>query len=161
MRDIDWIEIGTSDFETLIQTAPDSEIGFSVEPLSYYLHRLPTRMNVTKVNCAISFDNTETPIEIYYIPGNIIDKQNLPQMLRGCNSVGKYHYYHKHLNLEHLVVKETVPQIPIAKFLAQHNIRGIKHLKIDTEGGDCYILNNLLDYLKDLTTEYWPKKNYV
>lgn len=33
----DFIEIGTSDFETEIQNANDNTIGFSIEPLPFYL----------------------------------------------------------------------------------------------------------------------------
>ena len=35
--DYDFIEIGTSDFNTCIQTCKDSEIGLSIEPLKIYI----------------------------------------------------------------------------------------------------------------------------
>ena len=38
--DYDFIEIGTSDFQTLIEEASDEAIGLSVEPISYYLNKL-------------------------------------------------------------------------------------------------------------------------
>jgi Asp-tRNA(Asn)/Glu-tRNA(Gln) amidotransferase A subunit family amidase len=48
MKDVDFIEIGTSDFWTLIETADDSTIGFSIDPLQMYLGDLFTvQANVT------------------------------------------------------------------------------------------------------------------
>ena len=44
--DYDFIEIGTSDFQTLIEEASDEAIGLSVEPISYYLNKLPNPKNV-------------------------------------------------------------------------------------------------------------------
>ena len=71
-----FIEIGTSDFRTLIQTCDDEAKGLSVEPLQYYLNRLPNKKNVTKVNYAIS--NKEDLIDIYYVSPDNIKKFNLP-----------------------------------------------------------------------------------
>jgi hypothetical protein len=44
----DFIEIGTSDFDTLIETSDDKTVGLSIEPIKYYLDRLPERKNVKK-----------------------------------------------------------------------------------------------------------------
>jgi len=158
MIDVDFIEIGTSDFDTYVEQCLDTEIGFCIEPLKVYLDRLPNKPNVKKINCAISFDNSEAEIKIYFIPDEILKKHNLPQELKGCNRIGDYHYQHKTRKIEHLVEISKVLQIPISKFLEENKIRGIKFLKIDTEGGDCYILNNLLSYLENKTIDYYPKK---
>ena len=45
----DFIEVGTSDFHTLIQECSDESVGLSVEPISKYLDRLPNKPNVSKV----------------------------------------------------------------------------------------------------------------
>jgi hypothetical protein len=158
LKDVDFIEIGTSDFDSLAQTCADNEVGISIEPLKYYLDRLPTKTNVTKINCAISFNNTEGDITIYYVPSEVIEENKLPQMLKGCNSISGYHYWHRKLEIEHLVQKQTVHQIPIAKVLAENNVGKIKYLKIDTEGGDCFILEHLFEYLKDKPKDFYPKK---
>ena len=89
----DFIEIGTSDFHTLIESATDETIGLSIEPIKYYLDRLPNRTNVTKVQAAVS--NTDDFIDIYYISNDNIVKNNLPFWVRGCNSVSKPHLYTK------------------------------------------------------------------
>jgi hypothetical protein len=38
----DFVEIGTSDFDTLIQKAGDTDIGISIDPIDEYLERLPS-----------------------------------------------------------------------------------------------------------------------
>ena len=155
--DLDFLEIGTSDYDALIQSCSSASIGMSVEPVKYYLDRLPNRANVKKFNMAISVNESIDPIKVYYITPDVIDLLQLPDWVRGCNSVGQLHFQHKELNLEKYVKVDLVPQVPIDQFLIQQNIRGIKYLKIDTEGGDCFILNRLLGYLKNKVKEYYPK----
>jgi FkbM family methyltransferase len=106
---------------------------------------------------AISFYDSETPIEVYYVTSDVIEKLQLPDWVRGCNSIGNYHFQHKELNLEEYVKVDVVKQIPIDKFLIQNNIRGINFLKIDVEGGDCFILKTLMKYLKNKNKNYYPK----
>jgi len=155
---LNFVEIGTSNFDTLIQKASDKVYGMSIEPISEYLNQLPNPPNVIKLNCAVSFDDTESDIEIYYIPENIINDEQLPAWLKGCNSIGKYHLKHVEYNLEKFVKIEKVKQIPIAVILKTNNIESIEFLKIDTEGGDTFILKNLFKYLKNKNKTYYPKK---
>ena len=49
-KHFNFVEIGTSDFDTEIQKAGDSDVGLSVEPLKKYLDRLPNKPNCVKVN---------------------------------------------------------------------------------------------------------------
>jgi hypothetical protein len=155
--DIDFLEIGTSDVDSIIQTCDDNSIGFSVEPLKYYLDKLPNKENVKKINKAITGDkNHKGKIKIYYIPFDTIIKENLPLYLRGCNKVEDYHPLHINLNIQHLVKIENVKLINIGDFLIENNIRGIKYLKIDTEGYDFNILKGLYDYLCNLSPTYYP-----
>ena len=49
----DFIEIGTSDFDTLLETTTN-KIGISIEPLKYYLDSLPNNDKVIKVNSPYS-----------------------------------------------------------------------------------------------------------
>jgi autotransporter strand-loop-strand O-heptosyltransferase len=143
----DFIEIGTSDFDTLIENANDETIGLSVEPIKYYLDRLPNRKNVKKLQYAIS-DN-DGYIEIYYIPEEKIIEHQLKWWVRGSNSVGRPHQFAlKELGEEfyNSIVKiDTVPTLCWETFVKQQNIKSINYLKIDTEGYDHVILN---DYLK-------------
>ena len=73
-KDLDFLEIGTSNFDTLIQLADNKTVGISVEPIKYYLDSLPSPANVLKINAAISITNTSEDIELYYIPSEQIRK---------------------------------------------------------------------------------------
>lgn len=157
----DFIEIGTSDFDTLLQTCGDNEIGLSIEPLKCYQDKLPNRSNVKKINAAIS--NTNEDMEIFYIDEGDIKKYNLPDWVRGCNSVGKIH---PSLNAEvkwvddilirclkpfkinevkQIVRKEKIKVINWDTLVVNESIESIGFLKIDTEGHDIVILK---DYLR-------------
>jgi len=158
MIDYDFIEIGTSNFNTLIETANDETIGISIEPISYYLNQLPNRKNVTKINCAISIDDIEKQTNIFYIPEHVIKEKSLPKYLRGCNTINTYHKLHIEQGLTDLVVVETVKQVPISKIFIDYKVKSVKHLKIDTEGCDSDILLCLYKYLQLKDQAYFPKK---
>jgi len=157
----DFIEIGTSDFDTLIQTCRYDEIGLSIEPLKCYQDKLPNKPNVKKINVGISNINGESTI--FYIHEDDIKKYKLPDWVRGCNSVGKIH---PSLNAEvkwvndilirclkpfninevnKIVREEKIKVINWDTLVKNESIEGIGFLKIDTEGHDIVILK---DYLK-------------
>jgi FkbM family methyltransferase len=158
MIDLDFIEIGTSDYDTLIEKATDDIKGISIEPMKTYLDRLPNKQNVKKINCAISFNEEESLVDLYYLPEEVIKEHKLSWRLKGCNSIGDYHYQHKRKKVQDKVKIIKIPAIPLPKILEEHNVKRIKFLKVDTEGADCLILMSLVDYLKNKSKEYWPKK---
>jgi FkbM family methyltransferase len=158
MIDLDFIEIGTSDFHSLIESASDETTGISIEPMKVYLDRLPERKNVKKINCAVSFNGKEELVDLYYLPEEFILQNKITWRLKGCNSIGDYHYQHKRRKLQDKVKIVKIPSIPLSKILEDNNVKGIKFLKIDTEGVDCLILLSFVDYLQRKTKEYWPKK---
>lgn len=159
----DFVEIGTSDFDTLIQIADDNTVGLSIEPIGHYLDALPDKPKVKKIKVAVSLTNTEEFVEVFYLPENVIRETGIPIWLKGCNCIGKYHlqHYYNHgipnrNDLLDLVKIEKVPSIPIGKLLDDNNVTGIKYLKLDTEGADCDILEHYYEYLK-----YKPKSYYA
>lgn len=158
LRDLDFLEIGTSNFDTLIQEATDHTYGMSVEPIRYYLNSLPNKDNIEKVNVAIKGKNRDNTCFVYYVPENVIEENNLPSFLKGCNSINEYHLQHNLLNVQHLVVKEEIRQLSIDNLLKEYNIRKINYLKIDTEGNDCYILLDLYEYLLTKDKEFYPNR---
>ena len=154
----DFIEIGTSNFDTLIQAATDATVGLSIEPILYYLDQLPSPVGVKKINCAVSRTNQNEMLEVYYVPESEIKAHKLPNWLRGCNSVGEYHLMHTNLNVQHLVQKQLVPCLPIGTVFDQNNVSELDYLKIDTEGSDCAIMLHLAEYLKTRPGARYPKK---
>ena len=154
----DFIEIGTSNFDTLIETASNTTVGLSIEPIKYYLDSLPNRAGVKKLNCAVSRTNQKETLEVHYVPQATVKEHNLPDWLCGCNAVGDYHLQHHVLNVTHLVVKEPVPSIPIGEIFEQNNVTELDYLKIDTEGSDCEIMLYLFEYLSKQDASRYPKK---
>ena len=84
---LDFLEIGTCNFGTLIQKATNETKGISVEPLAYYLDQLPNKKNVIKLNYAVSFSNDESDIDIYFIPEHVIKENKLDPSIKSCNSI--------------------------------------------------------------------------
>ena len=95
--DADFIEIGTSNFNTITQLIDDADglVGFAVEPSLHYLNSLPHKTGVTKANRAIVSAADATlggqTVDFYYIPEEIIVEKQLHSFIKGCNSVGTYH----------------------------------------------------------------------
>jgi hypothetical protein len=154
--DYDFIEIGTSNFDTLIQLSDDNTKGISVDVVKYYIDNLPDKLNVKKMNVGIS--NINSFLDVYYIPEKTIEKNNLPQWFKGCNCINDYHPLHMHHNVSHLCEIEKVKVITTFELFYQNNVRNVKYFKIDTEGHDCVILKTLFFYIKYLPTIFYPDK---
>jgi hypothetical protein len=156
-----FIEIGTSDFDTLLQTAAEGERGLSIDPLQLYLDRLPTKPLVTKVCAAIS--NTCGSLDIFYIEPTTITRLALPYWMRGCNSVGKPHAtVEKSLKSmghdpETIIRRQTVSMKNVETLFTEHDVTSVDFLKIDTEGHDCVILNNYIDYCETNPSRFASK----
>lgn len=154
--DYDFIEIGTSNFDTLIQKANDTDYGISVDIIKYYLDCLPNKNNVKKLNIGVS-DKTDT-VDAYYIPEDVIEKNNLPSWFKGCNSIYKLHPLHIKHNVQHLCCIEKIKIIPTSQLFYENKVKRVKLLKIDTEGHDCTILLNLFKYILYLPKLFYPSK---
>ena len=151
LRHYDFIEIGTSDFNTLIQKADDRTVGLSVEPMTDYLARLPEKRNVIKVNAAVSAHSGH--IDLYYVPDAVRKEHNLPSWMKGTNKIGAPHptvmrYLAKHDLPESLVHYKRVPVLSVAGLLRRYRVGSIDYLKIDTEGHDSIIMGAYLDLVE-------------
>ena len=155
----DFIEIGTADFDTLIDKATPTAVGLSIDPLQVYLDRLPDKPFVTKVCAAIS-NTDKDPMPLFHVPVEDLEKHKLPGGLKGCNSLGKPHptlrKFLKQYNCSHLEKTMDVPVMGIATLLERHSVGSIDYLKLDTEGHDMTILQGLIPYCS-LHPNLWPK----
>jgi len=148
---LDFLEIGTSDFDTEIENASDDTVGISIEPIKYYLDKLPNKKNCIKLNCAVS--NYSGTINIYYITEENIARFNLPWWLKGCNSVNKYHPTSERFVEERcpfadksvIFTEEKVRVLTFEELVNENGVESIDLLKVDTEGHDCFILNGYID----------------
>lgn len=150
----DYVEIGTSDFETLSEISSDHQRGLSIEPIIEYLERLPNKSKNKKLNYAIS--DTDGLSKVYYVGVDDIEKNNLPEWIKGCNSIDKIHpsvqrYFHEN-NLNLNIQSKEIERVSVRTLIERENIKSIDLLKIDTEGHDFVIIRDLLK------TNVRPKK---
>jgi hypothetical protein len=142
----DFIEIGTSDFDTLLQTT-EGLIGLSIDPIKLYLDNLPNNPHVIKVNCAIS--NRNGIVDVFWVEPKDIEEYGLSIYLRGCNSIIKPHKTTidelEDKKLEFLLKQTTSEMITWKKLVERYNVKTLDTLKIDTEGHDCVIINDIID----------------
>lgn len=156
LMDLDFIEIGTSNFDTLIQNASDTTTGISIDAVKYYIDCLPDKPNVKKLNIGIS--NTDGSMDVYYVPEKIIIERKLPDWLKGCNSINNYHPAHIKKKVCNFCQIDKVNVITLFRLYYENQIRNVKFLKIDTEGHDCIILNAFFEHIKYLPDTFYPNK---
>jgi FkbM family methyltransferase len=137
------VEIGTSDF----RTEAGKVEGIFIEPVKEYFDRLP---DCNKLNIAIS--NYTGEVDVYYIEPSDIEKHNMPNWVRGCNSINKPHPTVVKYGYLPYVKTHRVKVRKIKDVLKDFEVSEIDFLKIDTEGHDAVILNDFLD-----TVDFLPK----
>jgi FkbM family methyltransferase len=147
--ELDFLEIGTSDFNCELLYCNNKTTGISIEPIKFYLDNLPEKENVIKINCAISDKNGEE--FIYYVSPEDIEKYKLPDYLKGCNCVGKIHpvvkreLKLKNIPFDNIIKKEKIQIRKIGDIIKENNVKKIKLLKLDTEGYDYIILRDYIN----------------
>jgi hypothetical protein len=140
----DYVEIGTCDWDVLSMTKPSLK-GIIVEPIKMYINNIPNNPNAKKVNCAISTENKMGTM--FYIPPDVIEENNIVNCFRGMNKLDEPHMGAVGNNLTSLCKQEECEVITYFELLKRYNITYVDFLKIDTEGHDCSIINNILDNL--------------
>lgn len=147
---LDFVEIGTSDFNTLIERADAGTKGLSIDPIQRYLDRLPSQPGCIKLAAAISDRDGETTA--YYVAPENIAAYGLPDWLRGCNAIGAPHPTVTALLAQHglapeqVVVQQPIPCLRLQTVLENLGASGMYLLKTDTEGHDTVILNDFFDH---------------
>jgi hypothetical protein len=148
----DFVEIGTSDFETVIQKCASNSVGLSIDPILYYLNRLPSKPYVHKVLTAVS--DHDGVAKVFYISEEIIKKHDFPWWVRGCSSINAYHPTVMQLLLSKKIdpvdafTSKTIPMYSVETLFGMYQVDDCECLKIDTEGHDCVILSNYLEGIK-------------
>lgn len=140
---LDYCEIGTSDFDTLIQKAEKGDKGLSIDAIPCYLDNLPNPENWIKINAAIS--SKEGEVNAFYLEPSDIKKYDLPKWARGCNRLFEPHQtivrllQSRDLPLD-LIVNKKVPMRRLVSIFSEMSVEGVYSLKVDTEGHDAVIL---------------------
>jgi len=156
----DFIEIGTSDFDTELQKE-DDKVGISIEPIHYYLDRLPKKDKCIQLNIGISDYNGSCTVN--YLSEQTIQEYGFPEWVRGCNSINSYHTtvakicVQRGLDIEKISNKDFVGVLTLYTLMNNLSIGGVYFLKIDTEGHDTIILKKFYEELQAVqNTLYLP-----
>ena len=160
-RHYDFIEIGTSGFDTLIEAAPDNLWGLSVEPLKHLQDTLPNRDNVVKVSCAIGDEPGWK--DIYFLPSAFMEYNDVAlkdfseaQFLYGLGRVGEVsqdvvrRLSNSGLMPPYLlyVERSLVHMKTVAQLYSENAILGVSFLKLDCEGFDYRIMQSAFNYFE-------------
>ena len=156
----DFIEIGSCDFDTLVEKADDQKYGISIDVMQHYLDRLPEPKNCKKICVAIS-DTEDEEVELHYIPEDLIEKHKLPGWVHGGPRLYDRHpfllillnYDEYKIDPDEVYKTKTVKTKRLKTIVDENNVTGIKILKIDTEGMDDRII---IDYLDSCQNEGYP-----
>lgn len=154
-----YVDIGTADFQTSCDSRKPEDLTLLVEPLFHKLSKLPNHDGILKAPYAIG---EQSGYEyMYFISDADIAKYTIRLGFGGCNRLGA----------EHPTIRKFLPKVVQSKVLVRvitfgelvmlYDIRSIEHLKIDTEGMDHIILDQVLDWIQELniktiTFEYHP-----
>jgi hypothetical protein len=162
--DLDFVELGTSDYDLLTaQTGAEQLKGVSVEPVSYYLNKLPTHKNLKKVRAAIvsEYNDEARSTKMFFVSTELLVMHpDWPEWVRGCNSVGKPHssavsflYSQGYDPMLH-ILSEDVDLISIHDLLKEVGGCRVGFLKMDVEGFDPALLIAYARYLAQYPSCY-------
>jgi len=140
----DYIEIGTSDFDTICQSSEPGAVGISMEPVAAYLHNLPDKLGNIKIEAAL-VPKHQASQSIYWLPARAILEYGLPKWLRGCNTLGAPHrsvieYLKAHGLSESLLDSRHCKCMTPSELVEQYQPGSIGVLKLDTEGMDSILV---------------------
>lgn len=156
----DFVDIGTSYFDTSVDYAKSGQRILLVEPIREYLGRIknPPGIEVVKENAAIMGYTGKG--KIFYVDEERSRKYGLPEWVYGCNSIDVPHPTILMMCVDGKIPTSVIDEreIPVLTFrdlVEKHHIRSIGHLRIDTEGNDHVILADVIDILgeKKLTID--------
>ncbi|KAL3907282.1 MAG: hypothetical protein SGPRY_010227 [Prymnesium sp.] len=147
--DLDFIEIGTSDFDTISGTAPLHVSGLAVEAIPIYFQRLKVLPRVTKLNAAVVGSGMhEGNVNMFFVDPMDIERHHLPYWVKGCNQVGLPHSEAlnelRRKGLMHLMRNVSIPTLSFRHLIHAHAIHSVGLLKIDVEGQEGYILGDVV-----------------
>jgi hypothetical protein len=148
---IDFIDIGTSDFRYTIPK--EGECGIYVEPIKFYLDKIPDYDCTKKFQGAVM--EKRTVEKIYYLNPDILHSYALPYFLRGCNRIGEVHpaiireCKHKSLDYSKLISISEVSCITMRDLVNVFSVDRVGVIKIDIEGYDCQIVQQVVELVKE------------
>ena len=137
-----FVEIGTSDFDTCHKLLDLGWKGLMVEPVKELFLNLPEHPNLTKVNCAISdfSGSIDMMVCLDFKLHNFSWGRGISHVIDDNHLGWKMMLDPTHENT--WKEKRAVPCTTLDKLLFLNGIKQIDYLKIDVEGHELNILNN-------------------
>jgi len=140
-----YVEIGTSDFETLNERYKDSTLweGLSIEPVKeYYKNLKKYDKNIYRNLAVVGSSCAPDHLPIYTIASKTIQLHNLPTWLRGCSALNQNNP--SLCKYKEFVKTEVVKTISVEQLFK--NIKcHVDLLKVDTEGNDFDIIKQVFN----------------
>lgn len=144
MSVFDYVEIGTSNFDTFAQSnINNTSKGLSIEPIKELIDELPKREGWFFLNAALGNSNGKS--KIYRVSREDQEKYKLPDWVDSSSSIGL-----RNPNVLRVLKEKQLPDSLFAEreinivnwsnILSTFSIKGIKDLKVDAEGMDIDIL---------------------
>jgi len=167
----DYVEIGTADFDTLAQQVANTDAtGLSVEPIAEHLERLPSSRYRRKVCAAVTEEdgwaNLFTVRPEYMEPwcsnetlAGLALPYCLPWWFRATASLHRPSdllEVHAGPMASKVQMVVRVRTLTYRSLLLGHNVTGVGLLKVDTEGFDASILQQMLDW--GTASGQWPER---
>ena len=142
-----FIEIGTCDFDTLIPLADNGWEGICVEPIKYYIDKLPKKENVHYENSCIlpkKLIPENKQVDIQFWDFDFINsKGDDGSWMKGVsntdldrNTFNMNEQWMKHAK------KIKVNALSLDELVDKYNVTEIEYIKIDIEGRDFEILQD-------------------
>ena len=151
-----FIEIGSSDFDTLLPLAENGWSGIVVEPVTELLDNLDIHTNVVYENLAILDKDGISTIR-FCDPKRIPDTE---KWMRGIGNVTQVNHFWEGAAVTQIMVKRDVRTITLDTLIKKYNVSKIDFLKIDTEGSEWVILKDYSWIVKPtfmkVETVHWP-----
>jgi FkbM family methyltransferase len=126
-----FLEIGSCYFNTLNDFSDNNWKGVIVEPVEKYINLIPRKKNVTYLNCAV--DTTKGERTLYMVNQAQVE---LDSDYAGMSTFHKWPF------------TDTIPiQVETKTYqevVSEGELESIDYLKIDTEGHDWVILQNVI-----------------
>jgi len=129
-----FVEIGSCDFNTLNDLGKNGWTGVIIEPVQEYLNNLEKHDGVTYMNCAIDVSRGSRQMDVF--------KQSVIEKDRDFAGMSSFSEYTLKGN-KNLVESRLVESITYDDMIKESGISQIDFLKIDTEGHDLVILNQV------------------
>ena len=163
---MDFVEVGTSDFDHIIGQVHDDASGLSIEAMPFYAEVLPFRRGVQRVNAAIVGATDEAArtghVMAHYVHPDNITRYGIDARAKGCSTIGAApsscaHTFLLRRNLTHLMEHRRVPATSFASLLSQRGVRSIGLLKVDVEGFEAQVFDSLIDACTTSHPQLWPR----